>query len=236
MPRVARTAVDLSPDAIHVALQAQAGDETLPLAERVNSCLLLAGIDYSHGRYDRAIQQYDVVHRYAAASQNPTLAAIALNGMADVMHTQGRTQDAALLMQTALAPAALAPTPPVPVLQDLYQKLGTHHLAQRQFPEAEVFLQGAADFAYVMHDPIQRLRALRTLGEAQYWQGNVVGALKTWFSGAVIAGKLEMTADHETFVGYLRGHYQQTNDERAFAAVLARVHEEISKEQEGAAS
>ena len=61
-------------------------------------------------------------------------------------------------MQTALAPAAAAPQPPIPVLFDLYSKLGELRLSQERWPEAEVFLQGAADFALLLHDPDRRLR------------------------------------------------------------------------------
>ena len=234
--RVSITSLDLSPDTIRTALEEQAGNEAVPLGERVNACLLLAGIDFSHGRYDRAIQQYDVVHRYAAVMQNPTLAVVALNGVADVLRTLGQEDQAALLLHTSLAPASLAPFPPVPLLQDIYQKLAAHYTARDQFAEAEIFLQGSANFAYVMRDPPQRLKALKSLGEVQYRQGKVDAALENWFAGAVVAGKLEMATEHEGFMGYLRGHYAQTNEEREFEALQARVYREINSEGEAEAS
>ena len=50
--------VDFSPEAIRQGLEEEAGDDSAAARDRVNSCLMLAGIDFSHGRYDRAIQQY----------------------------------------------------------------------------------------------------------------------------------------------------------------------------------
>ena len=227
-PRVGEYVVDFSPDAIRQGLEEEAGDDGAPLGDRVNSCLMLAGIDFSHGRYDRAIQQYDIVHQYAANSQNPTLAAIALNGMGDALRALGKVAEADVMMQTALAPAAAAPQPPIPVLFDLYSKLGELRLSQERWQEAEVFLQGAADFAMFLHDPDQRLRHLKLVGEAQYRQAKTTPALKTWYAGAVVAGKLRKDDEYRIFVRQLQSHYAAVGTAEDLARVMDHLAREIA--------
>jgi tetratricopeptide (TPR) repeat protein len=227
-PRVGEYVVDFSPDAIRQGLEEEAGDDNAPLGDRVNSCLMLAGIDFSHGRYDRAIQQYDIVHQYAASSQNPTLAAVALNGMGDALRALGKVAEADVVMQTALAPAAAAPQPPIPVLFDLYSKLGELRLSQERWPEAEVFLQGAADFALLLHDPNQRLKYLKLLGEAQYRQAKTTPALKTWYAGAIVAGKLRRDDEYRGFVTQLQNHYSAAGAPEDLERVMDHVAREIA--------
>jgi tetratricopeptide (TPR) repeat protein len=226
-PRVGEYVADFSPVALRQSLEEEAGDDDAPLGDRVNSCLMLAGIDFSHGRYDRAIQQYDIVHQYAASSQNPTLAAVALNGMSDALRALGKVSEAEVVMQSALAPAAAAPQPPVPVLLDLYGKLGELRLSQGRWQEAEVFLQGAADFALFLHDPDQRLKYLKLLGESQYHQAKTIPALKTWYAGAVVAGKLGRTEEHDAFVKQLRNHYAVVDGPNDLTRVMDHMSREI---------
>jgi tetratricopeptide (TPR) repeat protein len=227
-PRVAEYVADFSPEALRQSLEEEAGNESAALGDRVNSCLMLAGIDFSHGRYDRAIQQYDIVHQYAASSQNPTLAAVALNGMSDALRALGKVNEAEVVMQSALAPAAAAPQPPVPVLFDLYGKLGELRLSQGRWQEAEVFLQGAADFASFLHDPDQRLKYLKLLGESQYRQKKTIPALKTWYAGAVVAGKLGRSEEHDAFVKQLRNHYAAVDTPSDLARVMDYMRREIA--------
>jgi tetratricopeptide (TPR) repeat protein len=226
--RVGVCEVDFSPDAIRQGLEEEMADDRAELSDRVNSCLMLAGIDFSHGRYDRAVQQYEVVHRYAAATQNPTLATVALNGLGDALRSQGRLDEAVLALEAALAPASMASHPPIPVLFDLYMKLGEMRVSQRRWEEAEVFLQGATDFAYLLHDPDGRLRGLRLLGDAQYEQAKTDAALQTWFAGAVVAGKLGKDDQRADFTASLRRHYEARGAGRDFVTVVEKLKQEIA--------
>ena len=226
--RVAACEVDFSPEAIRQGLEDEMADDRAGLSDRVNSCLMLAGIDFSHGRYDRAVQQYEVVHQYAAATQNPTLATVALNGLGDALRSQGKVDEAALALEAALAPASMASHPPIPVLFDIYMKLGEMRVSQRRWEEAEVFLQGATDFAYLLHDPDGRLRALKLLGEAQYEQAKTDVALRTWFAGAVVAGKLGKDDQRADFTARLRWHYESLGAGRDFVTVVEQMSQEIA--------
>jgi tetratricopeptide (TPR) repeat protein len=228
VPRIREVIVDFSPEAIRQALEQEANDEQTPLAERVNNALMLAGIDFSHARYELAFKQYDVVHRFAAATQNPTLAAIALMGMGEVQRAQGAHEKAAEFFQAAIAPAAQCQAPPVPVLLNLYLNLGELRHAQRQWEEAEVFLHGAGEFALLMRDPAQRLRSWKLLGDAQYQQAKIELALKTWSNGAIVAAKLERQEEHQEFVKYLRDHFGRSRDENGLRRVLKEIQEAIS--------
>jgi tetratricopeptide (TPR) repeat protein len=227
-PRVRELTVDFSPEAIRKALEEEAANEETPLAERVNHALILAGMDYSNCQYDRAFRQYDLVHRFATATQNPILAAIALNGLGEVKRAQGQMEQAGDFLQAAIAPAAQASSPPVPVLLNLYLNLGEMRYSQKRWEEAEVYLHGAGEFAFLMRDPELRLRSWKKLGEAQYQQAKIEDALKTWSNGAIVAGRLKRDEDHQDFVQRLRTHYTRQRDENVWQTALKQIQDGIA--------
>jgi tetratricopeptide (TPR) repeat protein len=235
-PRVRELTVDFSPEAIRKALEEEAADEETPLAERMNHALILAGMDYSNRQYDRAFTQYDLVHRYAAATDNPTLAAIALNGLGEVKRALGQTDQAGDLMQAAIAPAAQASSPPVPVLLNLYLNLGELRYSQKRWEEAEVYLHGAGEFAFLMRDPELRLRSWKKLGEAQYEQAKIDDALKTWSNGAIVAGRLRRDAHQQDFVQRLQDHYARRRDENGWQTALKHIQDGIAAAEVNARS
>lgn len=220
--------VDLSAKAIREAMEAEAGDDAAPLADRINNVLMLAGMDYAHCHYDRALRQYDLVHRYALGAKNPTLAAVALNGMGEVHRAQGQREWAGDFFQAAVAPAVQAPGPPVPILFNVYSNLGQLRLEQERWEEAEVYLQGAADFALLLRDPPQRLHFWNLLGQVQYRQSKTGPALETWFNGAVVAGKLRQEGQQRGFVEQLRKHYEQQHDEPGLREILRKIQDAIA--------
>jgi len=109
----------------------------------------------------------------------PVLGAIALQGMADVHSANGRKAEAGKMLQAALAPAAAASSPPVPILFNLYHNLGALRYEEQKWDEAEVYFNGAAEFALLQHDPQQRLHCWEMMGRAQYQQNKIEPALKT---------------------------------------------------------
>jgi tetratricopeptide (TPR) repeat protein len=228
VPTVQQLRADFSPEALRKAAEEEAADDRLPLADRINNALILAGMDFSHRKYDAALRGYNVVHRYAVATNNPTLGAIALHGLADVHGATGSKDRAAELLQAALAPAAASSSPPVPILFNLYLNLGTIRFEQKKWDEAEVYLNGAAEFALLLRDPGQRLRCWDTLGLAQYQQRKTEPALKTWSNGAIVAGKLKLQDQQQTFIRRLASHYEQQKDESGLRQTMNHIREKIS--------
>jgi tetratricopeptide (TPR) repeat protein len=219
---------DFSPEALRKAAEEEAGDDRAPLADRINNALVLAGMDFAHQRHDQALRGYEIVHRYAASANVPVLAALALQGMADVHYARGAREQAGQMLQAALAPAALAKPPPVPILFSLYLNLGNLRFEQKKWDEAEVFLSGAADFAMLQRDPNQRLHCWDSVGLAQYQQHKTEPALKTWSNGAIVAGKLKLQEHYQTFTRRLNAHYQERKDERGLREAMNRIREAIS--------
>jgi tetratricopeptide (TPR) repeat protein len=221
-PRLRTCTVDFSPEKIQEALEEEAADESAPLAARVNDALMLAGIDFSHARHERAIQQYEIVHRYAAAVDNPTLAAISLNGMGEVHRARGDAERAGDCFHAALAPAGQASEPPVPVLFSLYTNLGELRHSQGRWEEAEVFLRGAAEFALLLRDPAQRLRCWDLLGEAQAKQGKPE-ATETWKAGAIVARKLGDEERFGAFAQRIREHLVAQRNQGGIARLMREI-------------
>jgi tetratricopeptide (TPR) repeat protein len=235
-PAVQQLRADFSPETLRKAAEEEAADDRTPLPDRINNALVLAGMDFAHQKYDLALRGYEVVHRYAAGANIPVLASVALQGMADVHHARGNKEQADKLLQAALAPAAAATSPPVPILFNLYLNLGTLRFEQKKWDEAEVFLSGAADFAMLLRDPDQRLRCWDTLGLAQYQQRKIDPALKTWSNGAIVAGKLKLQEQQQAFVRRLNSHYQQQKDEPGLRNALSRIREAISAHENAASA
>lgn len=236
IPTVEKLKADFSTEALRKAAEQDAADESVPLPERINNTLILAGMDYAHKKYDQAMRAYQIVHRYALAANIPVLGAVALQGMADVHSATGRKDEAGKMLQAALAPAAAAASPPVPILFNLYHNLGTLRYEEKKWDEAEVYFHGAAEFAMLQRDPQQRLHCWEMLGRAQYQQNKVEPALKTLSNGAIVAGKLKMQEPYQAFVRLISGHYQKQKDERGQREALNKIQQAIAAhEQEEAA-
>jgi tetratricopeptide (TPR) repeat protein len=228
IPTVEKVKADFSTEALRKAAEDDAGDENVPLPERINNTLVLAGMDYAHRKYDQAMRAYEIVHRYAMAANVPVLGAIALQGMADVHSATGRKDEAGKMLQAALAPAAAASSPPVPILFNLYHNLGALRYEEQKWEEAEVYFQGAAEFALLQRDPQQRLHCWEMMGWAQYQQNKIEPALKTLSNGAIVAGKLKMQGPYEKFVHLINGHYEKQKDERGQRDAIIKIQEAIA--------
>ncbi|MEM6485181.1 MAG: hypothetical protein AAF662_09375 [Pseudomonadota bacterium] len=233
LARVSYCHIDASNAAVEAALRESADDDDAPIDQRINSALMLAGIDYSHGRYEDARQGYEVVHHYALTVGEPTYGAIALNGLGEVHRATGDGPAAMDMFRAALGPAAQAPNPPIPVLINVYESLGKMHHAEEEWEEAEVFLHGAAEFALVMRDATKRLRMWELLGEAQLGQDKHEDAASTWYSAAVVAGRLEKQSDYDMFLERLRDLYEPEDPQfdTKVLEITDLVEEHLQEEQ-----
>ena len=132
-PRIRITHFDLSPESTEQSLKETVADDAADMPERVNSALILAGIDFSHQRYGQAYRQYEIAHQYAVATNDPTLAAIALNGAGDVKRAMNQQEESGEYYEAALVAAANSPYPPVPVLHNINVNLANLRHSQNRF-------------------------------------------------------------------------------------------------------
>jgi tetratricopeptide (TPR) repeat protein len=204
-------APDLTEEAMDKALEEEAADEELPLAERVQTMFLSAQRDFSYGRFEQALRKHEVVLKFYSLLGNGAMVALALNSVGEIHQQLGRPQQAERCFEAALEPACHGPHPPVPVLYNTLVNLATVRLGQTRFAEAEVYYDAAEKLATMQRDPLAKLQAIENVGFCQSMQGKTEEAVQSWRHGADIAGKLQAPERQCSMLERLRKHFAETN-------------------------
>jgi tetratricopeptide (TPR) repeat protein len=203
-----------------------AEDESLPLAARMNTVLMLGGMDQSHRRYDAALKKYDLVLRYAINANVPQLACAALNQMGESFRDRGEKERAALFFGAALeSGGAIGPVAAGPAL--LNAMINAANLAQeaQRWPDAETFFQGATLLAGLQSDPRLRLHCIDRRGVALYKQNKADEALAAWTEmekSAKGGGQMDMQL---LALQRFREHYLLTNHRVGLVEMDRRIAE-----------
>jgi len=180
---------DLSHEAMETSLAEEAADTELPLPERLQALLVLAGTDYSKRRYTDAMEKYTLLLEYYLATENHTLSALVLNGMGEVEHASGNPQQAVRWFESALTPAIEGKAHPV--LLNITLNLANLKLKLQDWPEAESYYDSAEKLATAHLMAEVKIQCLENRGHCQYMQAKNAEAAESWKTGAMLAGKLE---------------------------------------------
>jgi len=207
MPCVNFFTPDLSEEAMEKALEEDAADQHLPLAERVQAMFLSAQRDFSYGRFGEALRKHEVVLKFHSATGNGAMVALVLNSVGEIHERQGRPQQAEQCFEAALEPACDGPHPPVPVMYMTVAKLADSRFNQSRYDEAEPLYATAEKLATLQRDPRAKLQAIEKMGLCQWMQAKKDKAVKSWRVGAEIAGKLEIPELQGSMLMRLREHY-----------------------------
>jgi hypothetical protein len=218
-PRVAWYAPDLSPPALERAVADEAADETLPMDERVQGLLMTAALDYTHKRYDQALDKYQRLFDYYAYHKDRPLMALALNGMGEVLQAMGQGAEAVTCFEAALVPASEGDPPPVPMLLNVSLNLAQVRMQVGRYEEAEGYFDIVQKLAAAMRNPELRIAVIENLGQAQYLQGKIPAALETWKAGATLAEKLDKPELRKGLLERARAHYAKAGDRAGQAEV-----------------
>lgn len=224
--RIAWSNPELSQDAFVRAIEAEASDPAVPLAQRLQNVFLSANVDYAHKRYPDAMRKYYLLLRYYLGVRDGAMTALVLNGMGEVHERVGHMAQAANCYQAAMEPALGAPGPPVPILLNTSLNMANLRLAERNWPEAEGWYDNAQKLATLQRAPDTKLRAMENLALCQYMQGKVDDAIVTWHAGAAVAGELEMPAIRQSMLQRLHmayGYLQDQAKQRTVANELLRM-------------
>jgi hypothetical protein len=211
-PRISWYEPDLSTHAMEQALENEAADDELPLDERLQAMLQTAGIDYSHKRYEQALEKYQLAFRFYSATKNPTLTAVSLNGLGEVHQALGQKAEAVTCFEAAVTSATAQENVPVPVMLTSVLNLGSFRMAEQRWEEAEGYYDVAQKLATLLRAVEIKIMAIEKLGEAQYQQMKVSEALASWTAGATLAEKLEQPEQHKSLLEHMRNHYTAVGD------------------------
>ena len=214
---------DLSMAAINRSLESEIADEGVPLAERMALLPVMAGNDYSQGRYPEALRKYELLLRYHAPMNNHTMAAFALNGMGEVYDRTGDLARANQSFEAALIPASVGEHPPLPVFLNVLTNLGNLCQQQARWQDGEAYYDMAQQIATAARNSSSKMKAIENRGICQQKQGKGSEAAQSWNDGAVIAAQLQDVRSCQMFLQHLEGHYRET----AQTEKARQVHEQL---------
>jgi len=209
-PRVAWYEPDLGAEAVRRSMEAEIADESLPIEERLGTLMVMAGSDFAVGNYAAALEKYELLLSYHASAGNPTMAAMALNGMGETYERLGDVERADESYQAALIPASDGEHPPIPIFLNVVLNLANLRYSQQMWAEGEAYYDAAQELATVARDGATKVRALEYRGICQQQQGDLAGAEASWNAGAVIAAQLEDLSQCRSLVERLQQLYAVT--------------------------
>jgi tetratricopeptide (TPR) repeat protein len=199
--------VDLGPAALEKALEEDAGDESMALAERLQNTLMLANLDYSHNRLPAALEKYKVLLKYHIAAGNPVMLALVLNGMGEVYNRMEKPPEAKQHFESALSAAAQGGSPVVSL--NVILNLANLHLKHKGWADAEAYYDSAAKIARAQNMAETTVRSLENRGVCQYQQGKAKDALASWEEADTLAKAVEEPGLRVPVLKRLQEHYRK---------------------------
>jgi tetratricopeptide (TPR) repeat protein len=189
MARAEFYAPDLGQAALQTSLEDEANDEALPLPQRMQSLLLLAGMDLAYRRFPAAMEKYKLLADYHEVVGPLPLHALALNGMGEVWDRSNKPVEARASYENALGPAVVAKD--LPTMTIIMQNLANLHRTQERWQEAHDHYGALSELAKAMCNPMLQLRCLEQMGFCRYKLGDHKGAWAHWNAGVTLARGVE---------------------------------------------
>lgn len=214
-------AVDFSLEALQRANKEEIMDASVPLADRMQTLLVDASVDYSNRRYPLALDKYQLLYQFFSAVGNQVLLAATLNGMGEVY--------AALQMhEPAVAHFEMAVTASIegesnPILLNVSLNLGNLYLAKKDWAQAADFYVGAEALATILLNASTKLACLENIGVCRVELQDYAAAQQAWTSGAGLATKL---GDHDAarrLLSRLRDLYNEARMSDRLEAIDAQL-------------
>ena len=214
-------AVDFSLDALQRANKDEILDPTVPLADRMQTLLIDASVDYSNRRYPLALDKYQLLYQFFSVVGNQALLGATLNGMGEVY--------AALQMhEQAIAHFEMAVTVAIedestPILLNVSLNLGNLYLGMKKWAQAVEFYVGAEALATALLNASTKLACLENIGVCRFELEDYAGAQQAWTNGVGLATKL---GDHDAarrLLTRLRNLYREARMSDRLAAIDAQL-------------
>lgn len=229
--RTVRYAPDLSDVAIEHALEADANDAAAPIEQRMQSLMILAGMDSAHRRTEQALEKYQLLASYHCELRNLPALALALNGMGEACAITSRPEEARRHFELALTPAVDAQD--LPTLTNITFNLARLHQSQREWPLAIEYYQGLSKLARAaLNAPLQVICheqqgvCLRELGQSD-------DALEEWRAGATLSEGAAMPDQRLMFLrrsAELLAAHGRTSDARKLELQMEQLRKEGAQE------
>ncbi len=211
-PRVCFYSPDFSVEAMEKSLKEEVMDSSIPLDQRLQSLMSVAGLDLANRRYEEALKKYKVLLPYYQGSGNHAMSALVLNWMGEVFERMGRFPEAQQYYESALTPVIESKSEPV--LLNIVMNLANLKLLQNAWSDAEVYYESAEKIATALCIPQAKIICLERRGFCQFMQKNGEGAVETWNNGATLARAMEEKYLLKEILQRLKTYYDQTGKSR----------------------
>jgi tetratricopeptide (TPR) repeat protein len=185
MPRTEFYAPDLGQAAVQTSLEDEAGDASAPLPQRMQSLLILAGMDLSYRRFPAASEKYALLAEYHKVMGPPPLYALSLHGIGQVFDFAGNKPEAKRYYEKALIPAIDAKDPAS--LINITYSLANLHRSLERWQEAFDYFLALSGLAKATVNPELQLRSLEQMGFCRYKLRDFKGAWEHWNAGVTLA-------------------------------------------------
>jgi len=228
--------VDFGPQAVERSLEETANDDGLPLPERMNALMVLAGIDAAHKRTDDAKEKYSLLAKYHHALGDNTQWSLALLGLGDTAARAGNAKEAKDWYLAALSPATKAKA--FPVILNASLSLGNLYFESGLWIDAATWYHVAGQLARALLNADTLLDCFEREGLCYQRAGVHKRAYEAWNTGVELAQALQTRDRQKRLLQRLVDLYTELrmHDERKKAEYDLRAVELLEQREAAGAA
>jgi len=202
-------APDMGQNAVQGSLEQEAFNPDLPLPQRMQSLLLLAGMDLAYQRFPEASKKYALLAKYHGALGPKPLHALSLNGIGEVFDRVGNKREAKRYYELALVPAVQAQDPAS--LINITGNLANLNRLGGNWMDAFGYYEGLSMLAKAVGNDELRLRSLEQMGFCKHKLRDVKGAWEHWNAGVTLAREAAAKEHLLDCLERIHGLYKEAN-------------------------
>lgn len=180
---------DFSPAGVEAGLNDEAADESLPTGQRMTSLLQLAALDYSHARFEPAIEKYKVLMAWFQQTGAPEMQALVLQGVGDILRRINQKAGAKEKYEQGLL--LVSDTKAFIVTLNLAVSLGDLCLELNQLEESYGYFELADQIATKIVHPFVKADCLEKKGIVLDLMGQPGPAARIWTDACKLCRQME---------------------------------------------
>lgn len=146
-------------------MEAQAKNKNLPPEERVQSVMLMAGVDVAEKRYEQALSKNSQVLKHYQTTKQKQNESVVHNNIGDIYYLQGDFPEAQKNYEKAINIAVEEKSQPLVLYQSI--NLGNSLFMQKNYDEAFIYYDSAEKLAEANKILVQRVQAKERMGDTK---------------------------------------------------------------------